>query len=85
MENEGLRWRRFSKLQPDLLCAIVAEPLADLYHWGDLNFLCVLLPQHAPIEIETDVVMPQTKAVLYQLSIEVRAAVVGILYKTANC
>ena len=62
----------------------VVEPLADLNHWGILNVLCVLLPQLAPIEIETDVVMPQTKDVLYHLSNEVRAAVVGILCKHAN-
>ena len=78
------RWRRFSKLQLDLLCATVVEPPADLEHWGVLLVLCVLLPQLAPIEIETDVVMPQTKAVLYHLYKEVRVAVVGILCKPAN-
>ena len=78
------RWRRFSKLQPDLMCASVVEPLGELNHWGILNVLCVSLPKLAPIEIETDVVMPQAKAVLYHLSIEVRAAVVGILCKPAN-
>ena len=78
------RWRRFSKLQPYLLCATVVEPLGDLDHWGVLNVLCVLLPKLAPIDIKTDVVMPQTKPVLYHLSKEVRAAVVGILCKPAN-
>ena len=78
------RWRRFIKLQPELLCATVVEPLADLDHWGVLNALCVLLPKLAPIEVETNVVMPQTKAVLYHLSTEVRAAVAGILCKPAN-
>ena len=53
-------WRRFSKLHPDLLCANVVEPLADLNHWGVLNVLCVLLPQLAPVGIEMDVVIPQT-------------------------
>ena len=34
------RWRRFSKLQPDLLCATVVEPLSYLDQWGALMF-CV--------------------------------------------
>ena len=46
---------------------------------------CVLLPQLAPVEDETKVVMPQSKAVLYHLSTEVRAAVSGILCEPANC
>ena len=68
-----------------MLCATVVEPLADLYHWGILNFMCVLLPQLAPVEVETNVVMPQTKAVLYHLSKEVCAAAFSILCKPANC
>ena len=78
------RCRLFSKLQPDLLCAIVVETLGDLNHWGVHNALCVLLPQLAPIELETDVVMTQTKAVLYHLPTEVRAAVIGIPCKPAS-
>ena len=35
------RWRRFSKLQPDLLCATVVEPLGYLDYWGVINVLCV--------------------------------------------
>ena len=46
--------------------------------------MCVLLAKLAPIDLETNVVMPQTKAVLYHLSIEVREAVVGIICKLAN-
>ena len=72
------RWLRFSKLQPELLCATVVEPLADLGHWGVLNVLCVLIPKLALIKIETYVIIPQTKAVLYHLSKEVRAAVFSI-------
>ena len=45
---------------------------------------CVLLPNFAFIEIETDVVLPHTKVVLYHLSLEVRATVVCILCKPAN-
>ena len=66
------------------MCATVVEPLSDLDQWGILNVLCVLLPKLAPIDIETDVVMPQRKAVLNFLSIEVHAAVVSILCKPAN-
>ena len=78
------RWRRFYKLQPELLCATVVEPLADLDHWGILNVMCVLLPRLASVEVETNVVMPQTKAVLYHLSKEVRTAVFSIICKPAN-
>ena len=78
------RWRRLSKLQPDLLCATVVEPLSDLDQWGVLNVLCLLLPRLAPIEVKTNVVMPQTKAVLYHLFKEVRAAVFSIICKPAN-
>uniref|UniRef100_M4C5M2 Uncharacterized protein n=1 Tax=Hyaloperonospora arabidopsidis (strain Emoy2) TaxID=559515 RepID=M4C5M2_HYAAE len=79
------RWRCFNKLQPELLCATVIEPLPDLDHWGILNVICVLLPQLAPADVETNVVMPQTKAVLYHLSKVVRAAVFIILCKPADC
>ena len=72
---------RISKLQPDLLCATVVKLLCDLDHWGILNVLCVLQPNLAPVEDETKVVMPQTKAVLQYLSTEVRAAVSSILCK----
>ena len=65
-------------------CALLVKPLANLDHWGILNVLCILLPQLAPVEVETNVVMPQTKAVLYHLSEEVRTAVVGLLCKPAN-
>ena len=78
------RWKKFSKLQPGLLCATVVKPLRDLDHWGILYVLCVLLPQLAPDEDETKVVMPQTKALIYHLSTELRAAVFGILCKPAN-
>ena len=78
------QWRPFSKLQSDLLCATVVEPHGGLNNWRVLNVLCVLLPKLAPIEIETDVIMSQTKTVLYHLSLEMRAAVVGILCKPAN-
>ena len=43
------------------------KPLCDLDHWGILNVVCVLQPNLAPVEDETKVVMPQTKAVLYFL------------------
>ena len=36
------------------------------------------------MEDETKVVMPQAKAVLYHLSEEVRAAILGVLSKPAN-
>uniref|UniRef100_A0AAV1U7U0 Uncharacterized protein n=1 Tax=Peronospora matthiolae TaxID=2874970 RepID=A0AAV1U7U0_9STRA len=78
------RWRRFSKLQPDLLCATVVEPLSDLDQWGVLNVLCLLLPKLALIEVKTNVVMPQTKAVLYHLSKEVCAAVISIISTPSN-
>ena len=45
----------------------------------------MLLPQLAPVEDETKVVMPQTKAVLYPLSTVVRAAVSDILCRPDNC
>ena len=45
----------------------------------------MLLPQLAPVEDETKVVMSQTKAVLYHLSTEVRAAVSSILCKPTDC
>ena len=48
------------------------------------NDLCVLVPQLAPVENETKVVMTQYKAVLYIISAEVHAAVSGILCKPAN-
>ncbi|CAI5703594.1 unnamed protein product [Peronospora effusa] len=73
MEDDGQHkaLRKFSKLQPELLCATVVEPLPDLDQWGVLNVLCVLLPHLAPVENETKVVMPQSKAALYHLSKEV--------------
>ena len=58
------RWRRFKKIQPEFLCATVVEPISDLDHWGIFTVICVLLPKLATIEVETNVVMPQTKAVL---------------------
>ena len=67
-----------------MLCATVVEPLADLDHWRILNVMCVLLSQLAPVEVETNVVMPQTKAVLYHLTKEVCTAVFGIFCKPAN-
>ena len=78
------RWRRLSKLQPELLSPTVVQPLDDLDQWGVLNVLCVLLPKLAPVEKETDVLMPQTKAALYHLSRELRAAVYSIICKPAN-
>ena len=66
------------------MCATVVEPLANLDRWGVPNVLCVFLHQLSPIEIYTDVVMPQTKPLLYHLSKEVRAAVVSVLCKPAN-
>ena len=58
--------------------------LRDLNHWGILNVLCVLLPQLAPVKDETKVVKPQSKAVIYHFSTEVRATTSGILCKPAN-
>ena len=46
--------------------------------------MCVLLSQLAPVEVETNVVIPQTKAVLYHLTKEVCTAVFGIFCKPAN-
>ncbi|TDH66912.1 hypothetical protein CCR75_000413 [Bremia lactucae] len=57
----GLRLTRFI----ELLCPTVVEPLDDLDHWGVINVLCVMLPKLAPVEDETKVVMPETKAALY--------------------
>ena len=44
----------------------------------------MLLPQLAPVEDETKVMMPQSKTVLYHLFTEVRVAVFNILCKPAN-
>ena len=41
--------------------------------------MCALLPNISPIEIERNVVMLQTKAVLYHVTKDVRTAVVSIL------
>ena len=46
--------------------------------------LVLLFSKLAPVEEETNVMMPQTKAVLYHLSKEVCAAVSCILGKPAN-
>ena len=76
--------KKISKLQPDLLCTTVDTSLRDLKYQGIHNILCVLVPHLAPVENETKVVMPQTKAVLNHLSTEVRAAVSRILRKTCQ-
>ena len=60
------------------------KPLPNLDKWGFLNVLCVLIPQLAPAEDETKVVMPQSKAVLYYLFKEVRAIIFSKLCKPAN-
>ena len=62
----------------------VIEPLGYLDNGEILNFLCVLLFQLAPVENETKVVMPQTKAAMYYLSKEVGAEVFRIVCEPAN-
>ncbi|TDH71266.1 hypothetical protein CCR75_007912 [Bremia lactucae] len=53
-----------SKLQPELLCPTVGEPLDDLDHWGVPSVLCVMLLKLAPVEDEAKVVILETKAAL---------------------
>ena len=55
------RWRKLSKLQSELLCATVVEPLSDLDHRGVLNVFCVLISKLAPVEDGMSVMMPQSK------------------------
>ena len=62
----------------------VVEPLDYLDYWGVLNVLWVMLPKLTPVEDETGVVMPQTKAALYHQSKEVRTAVSSIISKPVN-
>ncbi|TDH69688.1 hypothetical protein CCR75_002380 [Bremia lactucae] len=61
-----------------LLCATVVQSV-DITKWGALNANCVLLPNLAPTDTETAVVMPQTKASLYFTSDTARAAIEGFL------
>ena len=86
MENDGQHTalEKFIKLQPELLCATVEEPLSDLDHWGVLNVLCALLFKLAPVEDGMTVVMPRSQAGLYHVSKEVRAAVSSILCESAT-
>lgn len=62
------RWRRVRKMHPELICATVVEPLSSIDHWGVLNVLCILLPDLAPVDAESNVVLPQTKAAVYHTS-----------------
>ena len=82
-QSGQILWKTVDNM-PDFLCATVVKPLRDLDHWGTFNVLCVLLPQLAPVEDETKVVMPHFISVLYHLSKEVRAAVFSIICKPAN-
>ena len=82
MENDGQHTAlvKFIKLQPELLCATVEEPLSDLDHWEVLNVLCALLFKLEPVEDGMTVVMPQSKAGLFHVSKEMRVKVFSILY-----
>jgi hypothetical protein len=74
------KWDRLLNMDPSLLGATVTKVVPER-RWGVLNTLVVALPNLAPRDERTNVVMPQTKAMLYHNSPAVRLAVERILGK----